>query len=80
MDKVKRTKEQIMTYKTLGRRLTIDEHEIPLNTGGELLFSARVSSSFSTSDTRRVNLVTKMNTVGYSSMSGYRRYEEILYV
>jgi hypothetical protein len=30
----------------------------PLNTGGELRCSGRVSSSFSTSGTRRVNLVT----------------------
>ena len=30
----------------------------PLKTGGELLCSGRVSSSCSTSDTRRVNLVT----------------------
>ena len=30
----------------------------PLNTGGELMQSGRVSSSYSTSGTRRVNLVT----------------------
>jgi hypothetical protein len=31
---------------------------IPLKTGGQLRWSGRVSSSCSTSDTRRVNLVT----------------------
>ena len=34
------------------------ETRTPLKTGGELRFSGRVSSSCSTSGTRRVNLVT----------------------
>ena len=33
---------------------------IPLETGGELMCSGRVSSSYSTSDTRHVNLVTNL--------------------
>jgi len=41
------------TYKTKDR-LT----RTPLKTGGELRCSGRVNSSFSTSGTRRVNLVT----------------------
>ena len=41
------------TYKTK-YRVT----RTPLKTGGELMCSGRVSSSYSTSDTRRVNLVT----------------------
>ena len=49
-DKQRSTKH---TYKTKDRVT-----RIPLNTGGELRCSWRVSSSCSTSDTRRVNLVT----------------------
>jgi hypothetical protein len=41
------------TYKTKDRVT-----RTPLETGGELRYSGRVSSSCSTSDTRRVNLVT----------------------
>ena len=41
------------TYKTKARVT-----RTPLTTGGELRFSGRVSSSCSTSDTRRVTLVT----------------------
>ena len=41
------------TYKTKDRVT-----RTPLKTGGELRCSGRVSSSCSTSDTRRVNLVT----------------------
>ena len=49
-DKLRPTKH---TYKAKDR-IT----RIPLNTGGELRCSGRVGSSCSTSDTRRVNLVT----------------------
>jgi len=35
----------------------------PLKTGGELRCSGRVSNSYSTSGTRRVNLVTNRQTV-----------------
>ena len=49
-DKQRSTKH---TYKTKYR-----ETHTPLKTGGELRCSGRVSSSCSTSDTRRVNLVT----------------------
>ena len=49
-DKQRSTKH---IYKTTDRVT-----RIPLNTGGELMCSGRVSSSCSTSDTRRVNLVT----------------------
>jgi len=37
---------------------TIGVTRTPLRTSGELMFSGRVGSSFSTSDIRRVNLVT----------------------
>jgi hypothetical protein len=50
-DKQRSTKH---TYKTKDRVT-----RTPLKTGGELRCSGRVSSSCSTSDTRRVNLVTK---------------------
>ena len=49
-DKQRSTKH---TYKTKDRAT-----RTPLKTGGELMCSGRVSSSCSTSDTRRVNLVT----------------------
>jgi hypothetical protein len=49
-DKQRSTKH---TYKTKDRVT-----RTPLNTGGKLRFSGRVSSSCSTSDTRDVNLVT----------------------
>jgi hypothetical protein len=49
-DKQRSTKH---TYKTKDR-----ETRTPLKTGGELRCSGRVSSSCSTSGTRRVNLVT----------------------
>ena len=58
MAKRKSTKEQTTinkhTYKTKDRVT-----RTPLKTGGELISSGRVSSSCSTSDTRRLNLVTK---------------------
>ena len=50
MDKQRSTKH---TYKTKDR-IT----RTPLQTGGELKYSGRVSSSCPTNDTRRVNLVT----------------------
>jgi hypothetical protein len=50
-DKQRSTKH---TYKTKDRVT-----RTPLKTGGELRCSGRVSSSCSTSDTGRVNLVTK---------------------
>ena len=49
-DKQRSTKH---TYKTKDRVT-----RIPVKTGGELRCSGRVASSCSTSDTRRVNLVT----------------------
>jgi hypothetical protein len=49
-DKQRSTKQ---TYKTKDRVT-----RTPLKTGGELSCSGRVGSSCSTSDTRRVNLVT----------------------
>jgi hypothetical protein len=52
MDKQRSTKH---TYKTKDRVT-----RTPLKTGGELRCSGRVSSSCSTSDTRRVNLVTNL--------------------
>ena len=55
----KRTKGQTMIYKTLHRKLKIEQHK-PTKTGGFLrcpLF-VRESSPCSTSDTRRVTLVT----------------------
>ena len=54
MAKRKSTKEQTTIYKT-ENRITRTQ----LKTGGELRCSGRVRSSCSTSDTRRVNLVTK---------------------
>jgi hypothetical protein len=56
MAKRKSTKEQTTIYKTYIKtkdRVT----RTPLKTGGELMCSGRVSSSCSTSDTRRVNFV-----------------------
>jgi hypothetical protein len=50
-DKQRSTKH---TYKTKDR-----VNRTPLKTGGELRSSGKVSSSYSTSDTHRVNLVTR---------------------
>jgi ribosomal protein L32 len=50
MAKRKRTKK-------LHRKLKIEQHETPIKTG-ELRYSGRISSSCSTSDTRRVAPVT----------------------
>jgi hypothetical protein len=52
-DKQRSTKHTLKTKDRITRT--------PLKTGGELRYSGRVSSSCSTSNTRRVNLVT--NTV-----------------
>jgi hypothetical protein len=49
-DKQRSTKH---THKTKYR-----ETQTPLKTGGELMCSGRASSSYSTSATRRVNLIT----------------------
>ena len=53
MAKRKSTKGQTTKYKTKYRVI-----RTPLKTGGDLIWSGRVSSSCSTSGTRRVNLVT----------------------
>ena len=53
-EKVQNDKQR-STYKTKDRVT-----RTPLKTGGELRCSGRVSSSCSTSDTRRVNLVSLM--------------------
>ena len=55
MVKRKRTKGQTTIYKTYKTKDRVTR--TPLNTGGELRCSGRVSSSCSTNDTRRVNLV-----------------------
>ena len=54
-EKVQKNKQRSTkhTYKTKDRVT-----RTPLNTGGELRGSGRVGSACSTSDTRRVNLVT----------------------
>ena len=54
-EKVQEDKQRLTkhTYKTKDRVT-----RTPLETGGELRFSERVSSSCSTGDTRRINLVT----------------------
>jgi len=54
-EKVQKDKQQSTkhTYKTKDRAT-----RTPLKNGGELMCSGRVSSFCSTSDTRRVNLVT----------------------
>ena len=54
----KNTKGQTTIYKTLNRKLKIEQHE--LKTGGELVFSRRVISFYSTIGTRRVTLYTNM--------------------
>jgi hypothetical protein len=41
------------------------KRKIPLKTHGEIRWSGRVSSSCSTSDTRRVNLVTNPSNQNY---------------
>ena len=56
-DKQRSTKH---TYKTKHRHDPVTQ--TPLKHVGELKCSGRVSSSFSTSDTRRVNLVTNNDT------------------
>jgi hypothetical protein len=57
MAKMKRTKGQTTIYKTLHRKLKIDQQDI-----GELRCSVRVSSSCSTSVTRRVILQNTTHT------------------
>jgi NAD dependent epimerase/dehydratase family enzyme len=50
-----------MNYKALHKKLTIEQHEPPLKTRDELRFSwGRVTSSCSTSGTRRVILATNL--------------------
>jgi hypothetical protein len=61
-----KTRSTKHTYKTKDR-VTRN----PLKTGGELSYSGRVSSSCSTSDTRRVDLVT-------NPMISHERYMFIL--
>ena len=58
-DKQRSTKH---TYKTKGRVT-----RTPLKTRAELRWSGRVSSSCSTSDTHRVNLVTNPMTIQHST-------------
>jgi hypothetical protein len=55
MAKRKRTKGQTMIYKTLHRKLKIEQH------GGELMCSGRVNSFFSPCGTRCVTLVTSFS-------------------
>ena len=55
--KEKRTKGQIVIYKTLDRKLNIEQHEPAINQG-ELRCSGRVGSPCSTSHTRPVTLIT----------------------
>jgi hypothetical protein len=58
MTKGKATKEQTTIDKTYCTYKTKDRvKRTPLKTGGELKFPERVSSSCSTSDTHRVNIV-----------------------
>ena len=45
MTKSKWTKRQTLIYKTLHRKLEIEQHEPYKNTGGELRYSVRVSGS-----------------------------------
>ena len=49
-----KVKGQTMIYKTLHRKLKIDQHEPHKKNWGELVCSGRVGSSCSTSGTRRV--------------------------
>jgi len=59
MVKRKRTKEQKRSIKQYTKQKTKDRvTRTVLKTGGELRCSGCVSNSYSTSDTRRVNLVT----------------------
>ena len=51
-----RTKGQTMILETLHRKLRIDQHATPLQTGGEIRCSVRVHSSYSTSGHCHVNL------------------------
>ena len=55
---MKSTKGQTTIYKTYTYKTKERVTRNPLKTGGELMCSGRVSSSCSTSGTRRVNLVT----------------------
>ena len=48
-----------MIYKTLYRKLKIEQHKLNKKTDGELRCSGRVGSSYSTCGTRHVTLVTK---------------------
>jgi len=52
-------KEQTMIYKTLHRKLKMEQDKPHENIEGELVYSIRVSSSCSTCGTRRVTLNTK---------------------
>ena len=56
------TKEKVQKDKQRSTKHTYKTKDgvtqTPLKTGGELMCSGRVSSSFSTSDTHRVNLAT----------------------
>ena len=72
----KRTKGQTMIYKTLHRNLNSSNANTHKNRG-ELRCSGRVGSTCSTSDTRRVNLVTNPVTShdrGKDRMSGWTTY------
>ena len=61
MTKIKSTKEQTMIYKTLHRQQKVEQLK-STKTGGELMCCGRISSSCSTSGTRRVTLVTNTMT------------------
>jgi hypothetical protein len=54
----RKRKGQIMIYKTLCRKLKLEKHEPPLKIRGEHRCSGRISSSYSTSGTHRICLVT----------------------
>ena len=59
MAKGKRAKGQTKIYRTLHRKLKIEQNKSPIKTGGEFRCCAKVSSSCSTSDTRRITQTTK---------------------
>ena len=58
-----------MIYKTLHRKLKIEQHE-PHKNGGEFKSSRRVNSSCSTRGTRRITLVTYPMTSHEWGMTG----------
>jgi hypothetical protein len=61
----KKTKGQTTIYKTLHRKINIEQHEPHQKSGGELRCSGRVNSSCSTNGTRRVTLVTNHPVISH---------------